>query len=214
MLIVNQLKNIENLKSFSYFDLNTLSQIVEISKNSLYSNINRWLKQDIIIQLKKGLYVTKSFFDLEFDKDNYLAFIANKLREPSYLSTEYVLQNYNILTEAVYGITSITLKTPRNYSNKLGYYIYRNVKTDLFYGYNIVQKGKYKIKIATKAKALFDYLYLKTYRTPVINNELIESFRLNLDEFSNKDFKEFSIYCQRTNIKKYLNLTNILKDTL
>lgn len=209
---MNQVQNLNKLLNLSYFDLNTISQIVEVSKNSLYANIKRWIKQDRLIQLKRGLYVTSDYFKLQTDKDIYLEFIANKLREPSYLSTEYVLQNYNIITEAVFAFTSISLKSKREYSNKFGRFFYRSISENLFTGFEIITKGKFQIKIATKAKALFDYLYLKTLRTPLIDKELIESFRLNLDEFTKKDEKEFSSYCKMAGTQKMAILPKIIKE--
>lgn len=208
---MNQVKNLKNLANLSCFDKNTLSQFIDISDNSIYANIKRWLKTDQLWQLKKGLYVTPRYYQSLPNKDSYREFIANKLKEPSYLSLEYVLQKYSILTEAVYSFTSITLKGRRIYTNKLGTFIYRQIKQDLFNGYTIKSENGFEIKEATKAKALFDYLYLKNYRIPVISHELLNSYRLNLDEFTSQDFKEFSNYCKLAGIKKFLNLPKLFK---
>ncbi|HQH81130.1 MAG TPA: hypothetical protein PK599_07040, partial [bacterium] len=200
---MNQVDKLKKLNKFSYFDMNTLSQIIDISQNSLYSNVKRWLKNAKLIQLKKGFYVTGEYFNNNFKKDSYFEFVANKLCEPSYLSGEYVLQQYNILSEAVYAMTSVTLKGKREYKNNLGRFIYRNIKDDLFDGYVIVEKDGFQIKIATKAKALFDYLYLKFYRIKNIDSKKLDSLRLNLEGFSKKDLKEFSKYCEMTGITKF-----------
>ena len=108
---MNQVVKLKKLGNLSYFDKNTLSQIIELSDNSLYTNIKRWIKSGRLVQLKNGMYVTDIFLSTLPDKTPYAEFIANKLREPSYLSTEYVLQKYGVLTEAVYGYTSVTLKS-------------------------------------------------------------------------------------------------------
>ena len=155
---MNQVDKLQNLKNLSYFDKNTLAQYVDVAQNSLYSNIKRWLKKGLIIQLKRGLYVTGDYLDKNMGSMSYIELIANRLYEPSYLSGEYVLQQYNILTEAVFAFTSVSLKTRREYENRLGRYIYRSIKRELFTGYTIIQKDDFQIKIATKAKALFDYL--------------------------------------------------------
>lgn len=208
---MNQVKNLKKLAGLSYFDKNTLSQFINLTDNSLYGNIKRWLKQEQLWQLKKGLYVLPSYYQCLSDKESYKEFIANKLKEPSYLSLEYVMQKYSILTEAVYSFTSITPKSRRVYANKLGTFIYRQIKQDLFIGYTIKSNNGFEIKEATKAKALFDYLYLKNYRAPVISRELLDSYRLNLDELTSQDLKEFSNYCQITCVKKFLNLPALLR---
>lgn len=211
MLIVNQIDKIKKLSGLSYFDKNTLSQFIELSDNSLYSNINRWLKKGMLLQFKKGLYVTADFVKSQRGISAYPEFIANKLREPSYLSMEYVLQKQNILSEAVYGFTSVTLKSKRHYKNSLGVFVYRNIKEKLFNGYEIKQVDGYTIKTATRAKALFDYFYYKLFRISHVDNALVESFRLNYGELSKTDLDEFAWYCALTQTKKMLKLSGIVR---
>ena len=182
---MNQVEKLKKLENLSYFNKITLQQYCNITDNSLYSNIKRWLKSHRLIQLRKGLYVTSTYLQNLPNKQAYCEFVANKLREPSYLSVEYVLQKYSILTEAVYSFTSITLKSKRAYKNTLGTFFYRNLKDELFCGFTIKSYGHFEIKEATKSKALFDYLYLKTLRISIINKEFLKSLRLNLDEITN-----------------------------
>lgn len=211
--IMNQLKNLKNLENLSYFDKSALSQYIELSDNSLYSNIKRWLNNNILIQLKKGLYVTSWYYNNLQNKEAYIEFIANKLREPAYLSLEYVLQKYSILTESIYAYTLVTLKSRRIYTNKFSTFIYRKIKEELFTGYSIKEYAGFEIKEATKAKALFDYLYFKNYQIPIIDKKLLNSYRLNLDEFTKQDFKEFSTYSKITGIKKFLDLPALISKT-
>ena len=62
---VEKLKQLENL---SYFDTATLAQLCELEGNTLYKNISRWKKQNLIIQLKRGVYTTKSFYSKQNTK--------------------------------------------------------------------------------------------------------------------------------------------------
>lgn len=199
---MNQVNKIKNLARLSYFDKNTLSQFVELSDNSLYANIKRWLRSGRLIQLKKGLYVTSDFVSAQKNPSAYLEFIANKLKEPSYLSMEYVLQKHNILSESVFGFTSVALKSKRTYKNKFGLFAYRNIREDLFDGYDIRQIEGFSLKVATKAKALFDYFYYRLLRVKDFDAGFIKSFRLNLHEMTNKEMKEFSGYCKAARTKK------------
>ncbi len=208
---MNQVNKIKKLENLSYFNKDTISQYVNVKTDSLSADINRWIKNDVLIQLKKGFYVTSNYYERLQNKTLYLEFISNKLREPSYLSLEYVLQKHSILTESVYAITPITNKNSRIYKNKLGLFIYRNIKDILFTGFNILENNGFAIKEATKAKALFDWLYLKLLRLKTFDLSLLESFRLNLENFKPKDFKEFELYCELAGIKKYLQLTSMIK---
>lgn len=187
--------------------------IVGGKEDALNANIARWMKNGKLIQLKKGIFVTKEYIQLCQDIQSYSEFLANILKKPSYLSGEYVLQKYSMLSESVFSITSVTRKKTRIYTNKLGVFIYSNIKEKLFTGYNIIAKSGFEIKEATKAKALFDYLYSRLLRVTDINQEVIESFRLNLDEFTPKDYRELESYIVLSDIKKFSNLIKYLKET-
>lgn len=214
MLIMNQVKNIEKLNNLSYFGKDTLSQFITLSDNSLYADIKRWLKKGVLIQLKRGLYVTGRYVLVQNNLNAYLEFIAGKIHEPSYLSLEYALQKYSILTESVFGFTSVTLKSRREYKNKFGLFAYRNIREPLFDGYQIVESGGFSINIATRAKALFDFFYYKLPGLDQIDARTVKSFRLNLDEFSRKDREEFERYCETAQTKKTARLAQVLRRLL
>jgi predicted transcriptional regulator of viral defense system len=208
---MNQLKKLNKISNLSYFNTTTLKLIYpELSQNSLYANIKRWIKKGELIQIKKGMYVTKEYLDNTRDISSYKEFLANRIKYPSYLSLEYILQKYSILSESVYAYTSVTLKKKKEYENDFGRYIYRSITPDLFLGFTIKEVGEYTIKEATKAKALFDYLYLKLYRIKNINEQTLLELRLNMDEFTQQDLKEFNKYCKLTGQKKYKNLMYLI----
>jgi len=207
---MNQVKKLKQVENLSYFDRPTLGQIINVKKKALYENISRWVSQEKLIQLKNGLYVTSKYYNGLENKETYIEFIANRLRFPSYLSLEYILQKYSLISESVYAYTSVTLKTKNEYQNKLGRFIYRNISQDLFDGFEIKEKNGFEIKQASAAKALFDYLYLKFYRKKDINRALLNSLRLNLEELNSQDKSEFRGFCQKTNIEKFVKLPNLL----
>lgn len=207
---MNQIRNLKKLTNLGYFNNIALLQLTELSRNSLYANTKRWLQKGEIFQLKKGLYVTREYLLKQRHEGLYKEFIANKLREPSYLSLEYVLQKHGIMTESVFAYTSITLKAKRIYQNNLGSFIYRNIREGLFTGYTIKTYGAFAIREAGLVKALFDYLYLKTFRTKDIGSELIRSYRLNLASLSKKDLKEFARYCKMAKTKKLMILNKLI----
>jgi len=211
---MNQIKKLTHLSNLSYFNTSTLRQIYpELSENTLYSNIKRWIKRGELVQLKKGLYVTKEYISNTSEIKNYKEFIANSLKYPSYLSLQYVLQKHSILSEGVYAYTSITLKSKNVYENDLGKFIYRGISNKLFLGYTIEDKGGYSIKEATKAKALFDYLYLKLYRSKNITKSELLSLRLNIEQFNQSDLQEFDKYCILTEQKKFTKLKSLIEKT-
>ena len=204
---VQKLKQLENL---SFFDVSAVAQVTSLQGEYLYESISRWIKSGILLQLKKGFYVTNNYYENLPEKTSYAEFLANKIKYPSYLSLEYVLSKNSILSESVYTYTSLTKKTPNIYTNTLGTFSYRNISEKLFLGFEIIDKDGFEIAIATKSKALFDYLYLKFFRKSEITKKDLEELRLNLESFNKKEIKEFSYYCKLTNIAIYKKLPNLL----
>ena len=130
-----------------------------LKKASLYQKISRSLKKGEIIKLKKGFYVTKEYKEKHSSDVNYFYYLANILRYPSYVSGAYVLAGHDILTEAVYPITSVTLKTTRRYTNNIGEFVYSSISPKLYVGYRRLFYKDEPVYAASLAKALFDYLY-------------------------------------------------------
>ena len=207
---MKQVEKLKQLNNLSFFDTIAIAQVTSLNSEYLYEKISRWIANDTLIQLKKGLYTTTTYYNNTPNKNTYAEFISNKLKYPSYLSLEYVLNKYQILTESVYTYTSITKKTPKVYSNDLGTFSYKNISEKLFTGFEISNKEGFDVATASKSKALFDYLYLKLYRKTNISKETIDELRLNLDEFESKDIQEFKKYCDMTKIQKFEKLPNII----
>jgi predicted transcriptional regulator of viral defense system len=196
---------LEKFEESPYFTKTNLKLFQNNSDFSFDKNIQNWLKKGLIKKLKNGLYCTEKYFLKEKEPTLYQEFIANKLVFPSYLSGEYVLQKDNILTEAIYSITSVTIKSTRNYENFLATFRYYNIKKELFLGFQEINFGKNKILIATRAKALFDFIYLKKNNFQEFSQKEIEEIRLNLDEIKKEDLKEFKKYIDLSKDKKMLN---------
>jgi hypothetical protein len=192
---------LSKLAKSPYFSKTGLRSLSNDSENTISQNITRWIKSGDIISLKKGYYTTKLFFYKFFDRPDYKEFIASILRKPSYVSAEYILQKYDLLTETTYGITSITTKTSRSYSNKLDNYNFRNIKSDLYLGFEEKHFLDHPYYVATKAKALFDYLYYRIRKTSkkFKPKELFEELRIKINEFSKEEYSEFLNYCKLTN---------------
>ncbi|MDP2600829.1 MAG: hypothetical protein Q8P84_08890 [Deltaproteobacteria bacterium] len=127
-----------------------------------------------------------------------------------YLSLEYVLQKYNLLTEATFAFTSITPKTTRRYTNALGAFYYHSVKKDLFFGFEPKHYGKNVIYEASLAKALFDYIYLRM--TDLDSDKIIDELRLNWRNLKDKDLKLFYRITQKSGIKKMIRFLSKLEE--
>ncbi|MBI3576858.1 hypothetical protein HY086_02330 [Candidatus Gottesmanbacteria bacterium] len=183
-------------------------------------NLNYWIKklakEKRLIRLKKGWYASSYYMDLisqePKNREMYIEYLANVLRFPSYVSLEYVLSTCGLLPESAFAITSITVKTPRVYTTDVGTFIYRNIKDSLFSGYRYSDFNGKKVRIASPAKALFDFLYLKKLTPPAKRKEyLLRDGRINWDVLKTEDKIEFLSFVQRSGSGKMRLIAALLK---
>ncbi|MBU2055896.1 MAG: type IV toxin-antitoxin system AbiEi family antitoxin domain-containing protein [Proteobacteria bacterium] len=137
--------------------------------------LSLWVKKGHLIRLKNGLYAFSR--DKEKLQGEGIAFL---LYQPSYLSLETALAWYGFIPEIVYAYTSITAKTTRTFENACGRFIYRHVKSELFWGYVQMNTDHGPYLLAEPEKALLDYFYLNLSR--IDNEEDFENIRLNEEE--------------------------------
>ncbi len=184
---------------------------LEPSEDVLSANIKYWLKNRELIALKKGSYILQGQYTKEPQKDLYLEYIANQLLTPSYLSLEYVLAKYQLLTEGVTAMTSITPKTSREIVNDLSAFRYYSISPKLFTGYTVKYFYKAPVLEATKSKALFDYLYLRFLKNKPISKQAIIDLRLNWENISKKEFLSAYSYLKLTRSQRLRKVFNLIK---
>lgn len=207
---MNFKKLVEISQKFLVFNKSTLRSL-ERNPEALNYNIKYWLKQKKIISLKKGLYLLADKYSRMNNKDGYLEYIANQMVRPSYLSVEYVLAKYQILTEAVNAITSMTPKTGRGIINDIGSFRYYSLSPRLFCGYKIKYYQGAPVAEAEKPKALFDFLYLRFLSQRTINTRAIEDLRLNWENISASDFRKAEKYLSLTRSRRMADLFALIK---
>ena len=188
---------LEQLKSLPHFGKNTVCQFgkqLGLKDSTVNVYISRFLKYKNIIQLKRGLYVSTDFFDKNRNDVSYSFYLANIIRPPSYISSWAALQYYNLATEAIHSITSVTLKVTKEYQTKAGNFSYQSISKDLFADFSLA-KGKFDFYIASPSKALFDLLYLRTRQFNKLSVEqikaMISELRIDIDEMEKDEQDKF-----------------------
>lgn len=125
------LVNAERLRlriSSDEFDYQTL-----ISALSEYSRprdrITELLRQDIIIQVRKGLYV----FNKPLAKHPIsMELLANLIHGPSYVSMESALARHGLIPEHVHAVTSASMSRARRFATTLGLFVYARIPASVF----------------------------------------------------------------------------------
>lgn len=185
------------LNSQPYFRKSMILQLgrqLRLTDASVDTYISRFLQRKEILSLKKGVYISSDFYNRHRNDISYQFYLANIIRTPSYVSSWSALQYYNLVTEATYGITSVTPKVTRDYQTKAGTLTYQSINKKLFTDFSLVT-GEFDFFIASPAKALFDLLYFRTSQLRGIRLDdipsLVEELRIDIDEMDKSERKKF-----------------------
>jgi hypothetical protein len=167
--------------------------------------IARMIHSDELIPLRRGLYATLP--DL-----NPLC-LAASIYGPSYISFETALSYYGLIPEAVYEITSATLKRPGEFRNRFGRFRYRRVPEKAYpIGIERVVESGIPFLIASPTKALCDRIALEPRMRSMLDvRRWAELMRLDqdlqldptvLDECA-MHYKRPAVRLLRQTVKKY-----------
>ncbi len=158
--------------------------------------LSLWVKKGHLVRLKNGLYAFRR--EMEKVQGEGVAFL---LCQPSYLSLESALAWYGFIPEIVYAYTSVTARITRTFENAWGRFIYRHVKSDLFWGYVEMRTEQGPYLLAEPEKALLDYFYLNLAR--INTQDDFDSIRLNEEEMEKTlDKDKFIKYLKVFGVKK------------
>ena len=158
-----------------------IHQVLLWEKDFDRNNLTRWCRKGLLVKLRNEYYAFPEFRQIP-DASRY---VANRIYAPSYISLHSALSFYGMIPEEVVQITSVTTLKTAKFENAFGTFHYQNVKTPLYFGYEIklMQDGR-GLLFATPEKALLDLLYLNPfYKT----EQDMEELRLD-DDFMQSEF--------------------------
>lgn len=159
----------------------------------LYNHqLSSWVKKGYLQRAKQGFYIFSNKKE-ELDPKE----ISFHIYHPSYVSLESALSFYGAIPEVVYATTCVTTKPNRKFSNIFGNFIYRNIRPGLFWGYDVFETKHSKYLLASKEKALLDFLYLNK-----IDDNGFEEMRINEDFLKNIDKDKLAVYLKEYHSKK------------
>lgn len=171
--------------------------------------ISELLKQQLLISLKKGLYITGPSIRIA-QPEPFL--IANHLRGPSYISMESALSYWGLIPEKVYDISSVTTENTKVYQTLAGRFSYTHVPLP-YYAFGIVQAKitqKQQVLIASPEKAICDKiittagLVLRSIKQ--VKELLIDDFRIDEELLTNLHVTEIEKWLESTPKKNSIGL--------
>ena len=155
-----------------------------------HDKIDELVKQQMLIQVKRGLYITGPKLNLTAPKP---FLVANHLYGPSYVSLDTALSHWGLIPERVYEISSVTTNTSKTFKTTIGRFSYTYMALP-YYSFGIKQvilTKKQTVLMASPEKALCDkiittsgILLRSVKQTAAL---LMEDFRIDQQMLRNLD---------------------------
>ncbi len=190
----NLLDQLDNLPHFTKSTIDQLGSQLGLKNSTINTYISRFLKHKEILPLKRGLYISAEFYNKNKSDLSYSFYLANIIRTPSYVSSWSALQYYNLTTEAIRSITSVTPKVTRDYETKAGAFSYQSIQKGLFSSDSLI-KARFDFFVASPSKALFDLLYFRTRQFRGVSFEnvrkMVDELRIDIDEMDEVERSKF-----------------------
>lgn len=173
---------------FRYVDI--LKWFPKDNEQTIKQNLKFWVKKNLLERVIRGVYKLKE----TKIKDEFL--LASYFNENSYISLESALSYYGLIPEYPFAVTSITTKKTKKIKTIYGNFLYRKIKSKLFFGFKLVSGDNYLYRLAIPEKAIFDFIYLN--QSEIKNPDYFKEMRLSLSD--------------RTLLNKMLSLLAYLKN--
>ena len=139
--------------STAVFNHETIENVLAGKVSNINAKISYMVNKGELIRLKKGLYTLgEDYQTISIDTIS----LVNTLYAPSYVSFDYALSYYGLISERVHEITSATMRMKKEFDTPLGRFTYKPVPLQAYalgvdWLYDDIHGGKL---IATSEKAL------------------------------------------------------------
>jgi predicted transcriptional regulator of viral defense system len=179
-----------------------------IDPRLLRIQLSRWVRSGKIIQIRRGLYAIAPPFQ---KRRPHPFLVANRLQKASYVSLQSALSFYGLIPEVVNVVTSVSTSRPGRVETPLGIYDFRHFKTELLFGYQMIDLGGQSAFVATPEKALLDLIYFQPAGDSVA---FLEGLRLQNTEKIREDIlrlqaEKFNSPKQRNAVKEILQIKKV-----
>ncbi len=171
-------RNLRRLKGV-LFSSADLADTMGIKRSSAKVVCSRYVAQDLLIRLRKDLYIRSEDWDGLGTPDLFR--IANRLQVPSYISLTSALSFHEVTTQIQPGyVESIAQKRTVQYEIKGVVFSYTKIQLDLYFGF---QKAD-GIFIASPEKALLDAIYLQSMGRYSVDMAALDLSKIRGDDWN------------------------------
>ena len=153
---MNYTKLLELVKGDPVFDSSMLFA-GNVDPKVVRMQLSRWVTAKKLYQLRRGLYAIAPPYQ---KKQPHPFLVANRLQRASYVSLQSALSFYGLIPDVVNTTTSVSTGRPEQVETPLGNFQFRHLKTELLFGYQLMDLGGQSALVAVPEKALLDLIYL------------------------------------------------------
>jgi predicted transcriptional regulator of viral defense system len=195
--------DLHNFEVFSTSDINKLFPDFDSRR------LVEWQRKRYIQKL-----INKWYLFADIPMNERLRFrVSNCLCRPSYVSLESALSHHGLIPEAVFSVQNITTRKTISYETNSGTFVYRSIKPNLYFGYEVDKSQSIPVLITSPEKAILDFLYLNHQINSIKD---IEGLRLNLTTFNEiiniSKLTSYAKCFESKTLNRRIKLLNKMKD--
>jgi len=170
---IQELKSINKL----YFGYEEISRALSITLPSARVSANRYVKQGLLIKLKRNIYILEEKWKVLEREDKFT--LANFVQVPSYISLMTALDYYEVTTQIQRDfIESVAVKRTIEKEVDNTVFNFTKISANLYFGF----KKNQDFFIATPEKAFLDAFYLMSLGRYNFDIDSIDFGKLNRNE--------------------------------
>ena len=186
------------------FDSLLLKSVLQkLGYKAVGKKIHDLIKAGVIISVKNGFYTLSEMYARGPIVTETL---ANLLYGPSCLSLEFALSYYGLIPERVHRFTSVTPKRYKEFKTPYGVFTYEYLPMAKYSeGVTLITLDEtHNVLMASKEKALFDYVYLRKISISTLQAA---------EDFLADDLRIDSTYWQRFDLLQLYKLQRVYKNS-
>jgi predicted transcriptional regulator of viral defense system len=190
-----KLLRLNNISKF-YFGYEDIAKALGISADSAKDTASRYVKQGILVRVKRNIYVLRNVWKAAGREEKFL--LANLGQVPSYISLMSALDYYEITTQVQRDFfESAAIKRTKEIQIDGSIFKYVKVNSAYYFGF----KKEKDFFIATPEKALVDAFYLMSYGRYALDISALSAEKL--DKESIRRISNVFPLKTRSMLKKY-----------
>ncbi|MBI4653072.1 hypothetical protein HY750_02360 [Candidatus Kuenenbacteria bacterium] len=187
----------------------------EYSHYSAHNRIQTLCRAGWFLRIKKGFYMIIENLSSRSINNMSLLAISQALNKNSYISLDTALNYYGMFDQYSKNIIAINLKLSKNYKFQNNNFKFIKIAEKYYFGFAQIRIDEKIINMATKEKALLDFLYLdNSFYSASLFFEKLKEYKKDIDFAKLEEYSlRFGISIQRK-VGLLLDELNINSDKL